>query len=333
MPITYLYLLARVLKLDEAGQARLLAGTSLLPEELVCLDQQVEEATQLAIVRNALHISGDPALGLRWGSRLHVSAHGPLGVLMSTCANLETALQAAASYYSVRESSVGMVCALKDDDLIVSFRLQIPADEVGLFICESVLLSVQRIAVLMLGGAAVRDHVRVELAYAPPVHAASYAEYLRCACRFHAEETTLRVPLALARRANPYSDTTLYQQALTRCEEWMQARIAAGRWSDRVLQLLRQNPGRLWMLLDVAHHFHLSPRTLIRYLKGEGTSYQDILDEELGRLACLYLDSRTYTVESVATALGYQDVSSFRRAFKRWYGLAPTDYLQQQRKA
>lgn len=327
LPVTYMRLIARELHLDEVGQAKLLAGTSLRPADMTSMDQQVDEADQAIVLHNALAISGDPALGLRWGSHLHVTAHGPLGVLMSTSANLEAAWQAAARYYAVRERVVELVCEQRGHELVLRFRLHLPADVVGLFFLESVLVSVQRIAVLILGNAATREHVSVELGYPAPVYAERYADYLRCACHFGAVDTILRVPLALAQRPNPCADIMLYQQALTRCEELMQSRQDSSHWSERTIRLLRQNPGRLWTMIEVAQHFHLSPRTLIRHLKEEGTCYQDLLDDELGRLARLYLASRTYTVESVSEILGYQDVSSFRRAFKRWFGETPSDYV------
>ena len=65
----------------------------------------------------------------------------------------------------------------------------------------------------------------------------------------------------------------------------------------------------------------------IRRLKDEGTSYQHLLDEEQKRLATLFLDNPRHTVDSVASALGYHDVSTFRRAFKRWFGVPPSEYL------
>lgn len=325
-PNTYLRLLARELKLDRAGSAALLDGTGCSEADLGRLDAQVDEATQLAVIRNALKLSADPALGLRWGSHLHIAAHGSLGLLMSVSPDLETAWRAAARYYPVREQTVALQCEQQGDALALIFQLQIPADEVGLFCLESVLLSAQRSAVLMLGAATVGQQLDVDLGFPAPVHAERYQDYLRCRCHFARAQTALRLPLAVARQPNPYGDGVLFQQAQARCEELVQAHQRAESWSQRIVQLLRQNPGRLWTQAEVAAHFYLSPRTLIRYLKNEGRSYQSLLDEEMSRLACLYLDSRQHTVESVAAALGYQDVTAFRRAFKRWFGCAPSAY-------
>ncbi|HCJ63528.1 MAG TPA: AraC family transcriptional regulator, partial [Alcanivorax sp.] len=36
-----------------------------------------------------------------------------------------------------------------------------------------------------------------------------------------------------------------------------------------------------------------------------------------------------YTVAAVALELGYTDVASFRRAFRRWFGTSPSAFRRQ----
>ena len=43
-------------------------------------------------------------------------------------------------------------------------------------------------------------------------------------------------------------------------------------------------------------------------------------------LALRYLQSRDMPVQEIAYMLGYSDVANFRRAFKRWEGVAPREY-------
>jgi AraC-like DNA-binding protein len=69
----------------------------------------------------------------------------------------------------------------------------------------------------------------------------------------------------------------------------------------------------------------------MRYLREEQTSYQTLRDSELARQAKLSLLVSNNTVESVALSLGYQEVSNFRRAFKRWFGVSPQEFIQKNR--
>ena len=135
--------------------------------------------------------------------------------------------------------------------------------------------------------------------------------------------------MPLLEQLNPFHDRAIYEQALRQCEQLEQSQREESSWSLRITRLLQQHPGQLWSLASMADHHGLSARTLMRYLKAEGSNYQALLDAELSRQAAAHLMSPRQTVESVALALGYQDVTAFRRAFRRWYGMPPSAWLQQ----
>ena len=70
----------------------------------------------------------------------------------------------------------------------------------------------------------------------------------------------------------------------------------------------------------------MAPRTLHRHLKSEGTSYRQILENVSHTIASQQLTNTSITVEEISLLLGYIDVANFRRAFKRWTGMTPSDY-------
>lgn len=76
---------------------------------------------------------------------------------------------------------------------------------------------------------------------------------------------------------------------------------------------------------DMASALGISPRSLHRLLAREGTSYFHITESvRIERAKRLLLAG--VTTEDVAERLGYSDARSFRRAFKRWTMLTPTDF-------
>lgn len=326
-PATYSRLMARVLQLDDAGQAALLAGTTLTPDALFRLDEEVEAEAQYTIIRNALALSGDAAFGLQWGSHLYTSTHGPLGQLMATSATVAEAMQAITRYPDLRGRFVRISQDQDSEWLNVHMTSLLPLDEVGLFFMEALVVTTQRSIELMIGHRFSEGEIL--LGYPAPGHAARYAQYLHSPCRFDADTTCIRIPNALAQEPNPLSDQESHREALRRCEQISTAQRQRESWQQRVSALLAAHPGQLWTQQEVARHLGLSARTLIRHLKAEGSSYQTLLDEALGRQAKACLESPRYTVEAVALALGYHDVSAFRRAFRRWFGLSPADYKQQ----
>lgn len=329
-PVTYSRLIARELRLDRAGLVALLAGTGLSPEDLGALDREISEADQLTLLRNALALAGRPGLGLEVGSRLPLAAHGPLGQLLAASPDLGEAWAALERFHGLRVPLVSFRRGFARGDMLIRLELECPLDEVGLFLVEAMVVTIQR-GIELITGRRLRE-ARLDLAYPAPAHAGRYAEFLHSPVRFDAPETAWLIPGALLAQPNPFHDPELYRQALRACEQLEAARRqnTALPWATRLAQLLQQHPGQLWTLPEVAAYWHLSARTLIRYLRAEGTTWQAVLDRELARQAQERFAEGGHTVESVALALGYQDATAFRRAFKRWFGMAPTAWLARQ---
>jgi AraC-like DNA-binding protein len=95
---------------------------------------------------------------------------------------------------------------------------------------------------------------------------------------------------------------------------------------------------RLMIKKDVETHFpdleliaeklELSSATLRRRLRTEGTSYQIIKDDIRRDTAIYYLSRGSLSIEQVAEKVGFTEATSFYRAFKRWTGVTPRDYIK-----
>jgi len=67
----------------------------------------------------------------------------------------------------------------------------------------------------------------------------------------------------------------------------------------------------------------VSTRTLQRQLHREGTSFQSVLASTRERLARHYLATEEIPVEQISYLLGYEEPTSFGRAFTGWTGMSP----------
>ena len=74
---------------------------------------------------------------------------------------------------------------------------------------------------------------------------------------------------------------------------------------------------------EVAAELAVSSRTLHRQLKAEGTGFQEILNTTREQLARHYLRDPALSAVDIAFLLGYQETSSFYRAFHNWTGETP----------
>jgi AraC-like DNA-binding protein len=73
----------------------------------------------------------------------------------------------------------------------------------------------------------------------------------------------------------------------------------------------------------VAAALHMSPRTLQRRLEEEGTAFTEVLDRVRLELARDALRARATSLTTLAFRLGFADLATFSRAFKRWTGQPP----------
>lgn len=80
---------------------------------------------------------------------------------------------------------------------------------------------------------------------------------------------------------------------------------------------------------QIAAALFMSKRTLARQLAADGTSFREIRDAILSEQARRYLTDSTLSVDAIATLLNYHDSSNFRRAFKRWFNVTPSQYRNQ----
>ncbi|WP_418061491.1 helix-turn-helix domain-containing protein [Pimelobacter simplex] len=99
---------------------------------------------------------------------------------------------------------------------------------------------------------------------------------------------------------------------------------AAASVADRVrAALLETLPGGDPSISGVTSELAVSPRTLQRRLRDEGTTFQTVLADTRQNLARHYLRQRDVRTSEIAYLLGYADTNSFYRAFKSWTGTTP----------
>lgn len=81
----------------------------------------------------------------------------------------------------------------------------------------------------------------------------------------------------------------------------------------------------------VAERLSLGVQTLQRRLRTEGTSFKKLKSEFLKFRAMDLLAQTDHSVADIGRALGYKEINSFRRAFRAWFGVTPTQFLGDKR--
>ena len=102
--------------------------------------------------------------------------------------------------------------------------------------------------------------------------------------------------------------------------------FALSRTTDRVLNiLLRDNLARV-RADSVANQLGMSGTTLRRRLRADHTNYQFLLDRARQYRCEQLIKDIWQPGKRVADELGYLEVNSFYRAFRRWTGTSYSEY-------
>ena len=93
---------------------------------------------------------------------------------------------------------------------------------------------------------------------------------------------------------------------------------------DRVRQILLEGlPSGEASIEVTARRLGQSPRTLQRGLKAEGTSYKQVVRRTREKLARHYVTNTRLAYTEIGFLIGYEEPSSFFRAFRDWTGTTP----------
>ncbi|WP_294188498.1 AraC family transcriptional regulator [uncultured Clostridium sp.] len=102
----------------------------------------------------------------------------------------------------------------------------------------------------------------------------------------------------------------------------------AARVRSALIELLPAGEGKIEA---VSRKLKCSKRTLQRKLKEENTTFQKQLNHTRELLARHYLENSDMVMDDIAYLLGYQDLTSFVRAFHIWTGITISEYRRKYR--
>ncbi len=283
------------------------------------------------MVRFLLVRTGDPALGLRLSTGFDLRTQGFFGYALLSSLTLRERIELHIRYQPLR-SPWAISFWIEDDMAVVELVAhELPPDV--------------RPVVLDMGFAGTLSQFRKHFRGQPP----PMQLWMSCPERPHHRElrALMNGPVVFdapcdrfalpARSLDQRLSGDPYLGELARAQLDSQLDQAAPDASEDVLEQVRDRvTARLERdasLASVARDLRLSARTLQRKLDALGASFQQLVLEARRTQAIHYLLESDDAVEAIAARLGYGDASNFRRAFRRWTGLAPAAFRSERRRA
>jgi len=301
----------------------LLKGSALRAEQLDDPQVLITRQQRLVIFGNAYRLSKRADVGLLAGRRQRVSDYGIFGYALASCRTMGDALDLTTRY--LRQAGPVLRISSRFEGDIRIYRSHDPESVGHLvpFVAEFWRSSVQTLFSRTLG--APFPSVRMLFPYKAPPHWRSYARQFRCPIEFDAEVMEWHMDTRFDSMELPNANPVTAAACQWICEQIFEDQPRGSELKREIQRALVSSPKRFADLGEVAEKMCMSRSTLHRRLKDEGLSFQGISDEVRKSLALRYLRSTPFDMEQIAEQVGFTDVANFRRAFKRWVGLTPSE--------
>jgi len=277
---------------------------------------------------NATHLSNDSLFGLHFGESLQVAALGVVGELIRNSRTVGEALTHAAAFTHLITDIIDMDINQADGAFtvhLVPTRSQEP--EYSL-IRRQILDFFMAFVIHEIDGL-VMQKIRpstVALSYAE-ADQLEYERVLRCNSIYQSTDYALTFNSRYWDEPIVMANYELQGLLLQKVSTMDRVFGTTQKVSDRIGSYLLANANLgIPSLETIAANFNTSPRSLQRKLQEEGLTYQRMADSIRKSLAIHFLESGKHPIKEVSYILGYNELSAFSRAFKRWTGTTPGSY-------
>ena len=307
--------------------AEALDGSGIAETRLYAAATRVSYRQLLAVFRNALRLSSDPALALRAGQRMRVTSYGLYGYALLSSPSHAASIDLGIKYHRVMGPVADVRFCRADGLAVFEYEPLLcadPRDALYRALMEFHMASHASLSRDLYGNLFRLSGLHA--AFPAPAHAPIYETVFGCPVQFGSPRNQMMFDARLLDRPMDYSDPITNAMAREECERSLLEFGSSGGVAAATHRILLQHPGQFPSIDKVAAALSMNTRTLRRRLDTEQTSYRKVLAEVRMRLAIEYLRKTPMTNEEIAARLGYSDAANFRHALMRWTFKTPSDF-------
>jgi len=270
--------------------------------------------------------TGIPHFGLLVGQQTGPASVGQLAELAVHAPNVGTALHSMILHACLNDR--GAVPTLTSENGIAKLgnAVYIPMHEGIRQISDASLAIMCNLLRALCGETWTPAEVR--FSHSGPRNSKPYESFFRAPLVFEAEENALIFPDHWLQQPLPGADIKqhiLTVKRLTTIESGMGINF-----QEQIYSILRPLiVSQTCSSEQLSRMLSMHPRTLNRRLKELGTSYREIVGKLRYEVAKQLLLDTNMPLIKISTMLGYADASVFTRAFRRWSGLSPSAWREQ----
>ena len=306
----------------------LLQGSSIDAATLANLRATISLEDYAALLMRAVEITGDQALGLSMGEHWSESMLQVVGQLLVACRTMRDAFTMFARYMPLIANNVQ--CSLEEQGdrayLFFDSAVEHPvASRIGF---EAMLGFTYRFGRRFARtGEETADEVWFR--YPAPPYAEKYRRLFNCTVRFDQPRYAFVFAREYLDMPQVHGDETVREVLQTSAELLLRERESES-VAERVRGILRYEEDLVGVdARRIANQLGMNVRALRRRLGSEGAPLGSLRDEARLRIARRELSKPGASIKEVAHGLGFSEASAFHRAFKRWSGQTPAQFIKE----
>lgn len=238
--------------------------------------------------------------------------------------NLQVALHRYCQFFHILLDDASYQLEVGTSTACISFNELAPLKGHRVLVHELMLKLVHGIASWLIGSKL--PPVKISFAFAKPEHSHEYLYFYPGKVEFNQAASALYFSLEDLNKPLVQTKQGLSGFLKQAPADWIYVSFGERLVAHKVKDYLAASEQPKDTINQVAKALHFSSRSLSRYLAKEGTSFQTIKDEVRRDLAIAALTSNSSSITEIAAGLGFEDLPSFNRAFKKWTGNTPSNY-------
>lgn len=309
---------------------KILLNTDITIKQFSDVDLFISYKQYAEVVTNCLRETQDQFLGLAFGKVLNVHTHGLIGLTVLSQPTVRDALKMAIKYKKTVSPITNLYLTELNNRVEVSVVESLGFKDLERFFTETLYSS------FLTGFRTITsdDSCKIKFYFKYNLDCESinkYKEYLgeqlyfsQPSQKMTADEKYFSQKISVSNQATA--------QALEEQVRNVFKRVANHEGIIGLVRGLLVNADQQFPSLETtAEKMNTSASTVKRKLREYNTSYQKILNEVRMEIAIGYLQSSEKTVKDICYELGYQEPSTFSRAFRKWTNMSPQEYRDKHR--
>lgn len=275
--------------------------------------------------------TGDNTLGLKLGGNVQVRSFPVLGYVIMGSANIGEAIERLLRF----EKIVGELgrASLEEhgDALLLRWYCPVP-DPYARYVRDAAVAGWIGLSRAVIDVVTSPQEVHFEHPAPPAAEIAVYEGFFRCPVRFGQPHTGILLPrewLALPlRSADPALGNIMEEHASRLLADFSSGINLVNEVRSAVYRRLASGEPDIE---TIAADLGMASRALQARLRKSDLTFSELVDEVRKSAAAVLIEDERLTLVNAAFLLGFAEQSSFTRAFRRWYGVAPGEYRRKVR--